>query len=233
MRSDSFLFAIGVLAIVVMGSLIALVILYPQGLHAAQTAKHISISASGIAYASPQTAMLYAMINGSGYTPAVATLNLSNTLSVFNSTILGYIGNNSSDITTQSYSLRKVYNKTAYEATEYVVVDIPNINNVSNILGLLSKVNDVYVGKVTSQLSGSQTSSMIKSALSLAVQNATAQAQAIAGNQSLSVLNVSIYSSPIYPYSAFASAIPSGNGQLYFNGRQGVSETVSMEFSYR
>ncbi len=226
-------FLIGALALLIMGTLIALFILYPSGVLESQQAKHISISADGIEYASPQTATLYATMNGSGESPAIAASSLAVTINEFNFTVLKYIGGNSSGITTQSYSLQKVYNKTEYQATESVLVSIPSIDNVSPVLSALSSVSNVYVNQVTAQLSGSQTAAMIKGALVLAVQNATAQAQAIAGNSTLIIDNISVYGNQIYPY-AFAASAPAANGeQLYFNGRHGVKETVSVEFSYR
>ncbi len=234
MRTDAFLFVIAVLAVLVVGAVLALSILYPNGVPEARQAGRISISASGIAYASPSMATMYVTINGSGYTPAMATANLSETMDAFNSTVLKYIGGNMSGITTQSYSMRKVYNRTAYQAAEFVAVSIPNIGNVSPILGSISAINNVYVDQVEAQLSGSQTGAMINDALSQAVQNATSQAQEIAKNSTLTITNISVYSTPKYFYYPLAAAAGAGtNGQLYFNGRQGVRETVSIEFLYR
>ena len=234
MRTDAFLFVIAVFAVFVIGLVLILSILYPNGMPESQQAKHISISASGMAYASPSRATMYVMINGSGYTPAIATANLSDTIDAFNSTVLKYIGGNSSGITTQSYSLRKVYNKTAYQVTEFMAVSIPNIDNVSPLLGSISAINNVYVNQVEAQLSGIQTGTMIRNALSLAVQNATSQAQAIAGNSTLIITNISVYSTPTYFYYPLAAQqAVENNGQLYFNGRQGVRETISVRFLYR
>ncbi|MCL4365293.1 MAG: SIMPL domain-containing protein [Candidatus Marsarchaeota archaeon] len=234
MKTDAFLFVIAVLAVLVVGAMLALSILYPNGAQGPQQARRISISASGIAYASPSMATMYVMINGSGYTPAMATANLSDTMNAFNSTVLKYIEGNVSGITTQSYSMRKVYNRTAYQATEFVTVSIPDIGNVSPLLGSISSINNVYVDQVEARLSGNQTSAMINDALSMAVQNATSQAREIAGNSTLTITNVSVYGTPRYFYYPLAAAAEAGtNGQLYFNGRQGVRETVSIEFLYR
>lgn len=234
MKSDFLLFAIGVFAILVMGVVIGLNMLYPNGVSHGQQNARISVSASGIAYGSPQAATLYVLINGSGNTPEIATSNLSLSLSAFNSTVSKYIGGNLSRITTQSYSLQKVYNTTMYQASEYVSVSIPNIASISSLLGALSTINNVYINQVSADLSGQQVAAMTNEALKLALQNATAQAQTLAGNSTLTITNISTIQSGPYPsYRYFsAAANTAGGNPIYFSGRQAVEETVNVQFSY-
>lgn len=235
MKADSFLFIIAVLAILVMGILLALTIAYPQGL-LSHNMTYVTVTGSGVAYAIPSNATIFVTLNGTGSTPAIATSNLSLTLNEFNYTILKYAGGNSSRITTQSYSLYKVYNKSAYSATETVSVSIPSISNVTPALTALSLIQNVYINSVSSQLSQQQTAALTSSALQSALDNATAQAEQLSGNAVLYQKNVTVSKNYIYYpyYSLAANANPvSGQGPLYFNGREGVSEQVTVVFTHR
>jgi uncharacterized protein YggE len=234
MKAETLLFMVTVVAILVLGAVVALVTVMPAGAKSASSS-YITVTASGMAYASPQNATVYVTMNGSGNDSAIATANLSLALSNFNYTVMKYVGGNSSRITTESYTLYKVYNKSAYVATESVSVSLPAIQNVSAMLGELSHLKNTYINGVDAKLSAQQVSQLTGSALSSALNNATSQAQVLAGSAALTVRNITVSKGyPVYPYGSFASsAAPApGPSPIFYNGRQGVVEEVTVQYSY-
>lgn len=211
--------------------------LYPNGILESQGLTYITVSASGVSYGYPQVATIYLRMNGTGSNAAIATANLSLTLNQFNFTMAKYLGNNSSGMSTQSYSLQRIYNSSKYEASEIVSLSVPQIANVSPMLGALSLIQNVYVIQTSSSLSNQQSEQLMQSALSLAIQNATSQAQVAAGSNAISIKNVTVskgYVYPVYP-AAYSGGFNSASVQnpLFFNGREGVREQVTIEFAYR
>jgi uncharacterized protein YggE len=231
-KTESMLFLIAVFAIFVMGSLIGLGILYPSGLSQNSGETYITVSATGSAQAAPQLATLSVLMNGTGSSPAIATSNLSLTLTQFNYSISPYIESNSSRITAQSYSVYK-YNTSRYVATESVSVSLPNVLNTSSILGSLSQINGVYIHGVNTQFSREQFNILSQQALSAAMVNATAQAAVLAPNKTLSVRNITISSSYTYPYSFLANTAGASKSPIFFSGIEAVTKTVTVVFSYR
>jgi len=214
-----------------MALVLVIAVLFPQGIES-QGLKYITVTASGTSYSYPQSAALYVTLNATGSDAAIATSNLSLTLSQFNYTVAKYIGGNSSRISTQSYYLQKVWNSSKYEAVEEVSISVPQIQNVSPLLGTLSLIQNVYIDQVSSMLTSQQVSQLTQSALGAAMQNATAQAQAVAGaNSTIIVKNVTISRSYVYPFPTAAAAGSSQN-PIFFNGREGVEEQVTVLFSY-
>ena len=207
-------------------------ILYPHGLINQQTS--IVVSASGSAAAAPQHATLLVFVNGTGATTAIATSNLSQTLNTLNSTISPYIGVNASLINTQSYSLWQSRNGT-YVATESVSVSLPNILNVSKILGSLSLVKNVYIQGVGTQFSPQQVNSLTQQALKLAMANATNQAATLSPNKTITIRNISVSRSFYYPYHPLglgASSVSAAQNPLFFSGRSSITETVTVVFTH-
>ncbi|MHB1830101.1 MAG: SIMPL domain-containing protein [Candidatus Micrarchaeaceae archaeon] len=228
---------LALIAILAMASVLMAGVLYPNGIFGSQGLTHLTVSASGVSYGYPQVATIYVKMNGTGNNAAIAAANLSLTLSQFNFTILKYLNNNSSRISTQSYSLQRVYNSSKYEASEMVSLSVPQVANVSAILGTLSLIQNVFVIQTSSSLSSQQSEQLIQSALGLAIQNATSQAQVAAGSNEISIKNMTVskgYVYPMYPaaYSAGANA-GSAQNPLFFNGREGVQEQVTVEFVYK
>jgi uncharacterized protein YggE len=171
-----------------------------------------------------------------------ATSNISSTLKVLNYSLAQFIGGNLSDIKTTAYSLRKSYNvsrnEATYTATELLQVTIPEVGNVSTLLGTISAIQDVYVTSVSAQLTDAQISALRYEALSYALQNATAQAQTLAGGQ-VYVGNVTVNSFAYYPFAAsggFAASQTLGTsagqlpGPIFSAGRSSVTESISAVF---
>ena len=228
------MFIIAITAIVVMAIVLALSILYPNGAFQNHGLTYLKITASGTDYAYPQSATVYVSMNGTGATAAIATSNLTLTLNQFNYTVAKYIGNNSSRITTQSYSLQKIYNSSNYKATELVSVSIPQVQNVTPLLTTLSLIQNVYIGQVLAQLANSQISTLTQSALAQALQNATGQAAVLSGNRTLTIRNMTVSRNYVYPYPLYSNAgvSASGSNPIFFNGRQGVQEQITVVYSY-
>ena len=235
MRTETTIVVFAFLALIFFGVAVLLDIAYPHGIQ--QQSGTIDVSATGIAYGYPSRAVLALFINSSGSTPEIATSNLSFSISMLNNTLLKFIDNNFSLIKTESYSMFKQPNSSRYVALEQLEASIPNINNISDVLQSIAPVPNVYVSGVQSILSDNQTNVLREQALSLALANATSQAQTIAGNDTyISIRNVTINGYTIYPYTAFAGAlVPSfkGASPIFFSGITGVKESVSVVFSFK
>lgn len=237
---------ISILVIIV---LLAMAFLVSQGLSGTSIAHKtytISISATGASSAYPQSALMYLFINGSGKTAQAATQNISLTLSAVNGTLLKYVDGNASAISTESYSLSRYSNATlntsGYTAAETVGVKIPEVSNVSYLVGELSLIPDVYVSSVSAQLTSAQIAALRSEAISLAVQNATQQAQVVAGlGVSISLGNVTVNSYGIYPLGAsypvassggFQSSAVAPSSPVFYAGQSEITESVSTTFYY-
>jgi uncharacterized protein YggE len=69
----------------------------------------ISVSADGSASAVPSMAQIYVYMNATGATASAATMNLSNEIAAFNSSIAPYLDGNRSLIKSSSFSVTKPY----------------------------------------------------------------------------------------------------------------------------
>lgn len=235
MKTETYLLIIAILAILVMGAVLATAVLYPNGVASlGGRSNYITVSAQGFAYGYPTQAILYLSLNGSGPTASIATTNASLTLQRLNYSVKGYVNGNLSLIKTLSYSLFKVRNSTQYEVVESLKVTIPNINNASAALGNLSSINNVYVNSVSPVLSNSQIKAMIGEALSDALANATAQAKVLANNATVTTHNISVSSYYVFPSFNSGAALPSGaQASLFYSGQNQVSESITASFSYK
>ena len=228
------LFIIAIVAIVAMAIILILSVLYPNGTFQNQGLTYVRVTASGTAYDYPQSATIYVSMNGTGATSAIATSNLTLTLNEFNFTVAKYIGDNTSRIRTQSYSLRKIWNSSNYEATELVSVTIPQVQNVTPLLTTLSLIQDVYISQVSAQLTNTQANTLTQEALSQALQNATAQATVLSENRTVTIRNITVSRNYVYPFPMYSNAGVSSAQQnsIFFNGRQGIEEQVTVVYSY-
>ncbi len=234
MKNDALVFAIAAIALLVLGSLLAMSILSQRPSFVGNLS-YITVSASGTSYATAQNATIYVSMNGTGASGAEATANLSVVLEDFNSTVLKYIGGNRSLITTQSYTLYRAYNSTNYTAAETVAVTVPHIGNVAALLGALSHVRSAYIGGVSAMLSPQLADQLTNNALSIALQNATSQAQILAGAMPVTVMNITVsgpYVFPIVGYSTAGSGAASGRSPIFYSARQGVTQRVTVLYSY-
>lgn len=213
----------------------------------------LTITASGTASAPPTRSALTVSLQGLGKTAAVATANLTNETNQLNSSILKYINNNASLITTtyfnlyqsqgyyytQSQGYYNTYN--GYIATEQVSIQVPNLKNLSKIIGALSSIKNLTIYSYQATLSNSQITQLRSAALSNATANATSQAYAVLPNKSLTVINVSINNYRYYPIyingAALKSAVTSpstvnATGPQLYGGTTSVTESVTITFSY-
>ena len=218
--------------IIVAGIIISLFVLYPKGL-SPSSKNYIFVSASGFAYGTATQAQLYLTVNGTGSTTQVATANISLTLAKINASLSRYLNGNMSLAQTQYYNIYKQYNRSGFVATTQLLINIPNINNVTPILTDLSYVPNVYINNVQAKLSDQDVTRLRNEALTSAMENATSQARVIAGNQTLAPTNITISSYVVYPYQyyygAAASAAP---GPAYFPGINQVRESINVVFRY-
>ncbi len=181
----------------------------------------------------PAQGLIYLYVNGTGGTEHIANDNLSLTLEILNSSVLKYIGGNLSNIVTQNYYINKVKNSSEYQAVEYLQITITDVKNMSAVLSTISKINNTYVTGAYAQLSPQQLTNMRTTALSKALSNATAQAEALENNASIKVENITV-GQPRFPVfiAAQTSSASSGaqSGQLFYYGEQGITETVTATF---
>lgn len=231
MKGEHIVSIIAVLAILIMGGVLILSVLYPNGI-LPNNGSTLTISASGSASGIPQQGMITLYVNSTGTTSAIATANLSLTLLQVNTTLLKYT--NSSGISTNYYSLWKEPNSSLYVASEYMGAQLQNVSSITPALQALSAYPNVFVSGVSSQFSNAQTAELSNRALQLALSNATAQAEALTGNAVLTVRNITVNTyHPIFPYTLDASAASSGaNLPLFFNGKETITETVQVTFAY-
>ena len=233
MKTEKPFAIVAIIALAITGVVLVTAVLYPQGVASANRVNYIMVSASGFASSRPSQAVVSLTINGSGATTAIATTNISVTLNALNSSLEKYVNGNTTLIKTLSYSLYKVYNESVYTAVESLQVKIPNIQNVSPLLGEISLVPNVYVSDVSATLSDLQVTLLRNLALQNALANATAQAQALAGNKILTMHNITVNSYYVYPYSMGASAaLKSDVTPAFFGGENKVAESITTSFSY-
>ncbi len=206
--------------------------------HSSPLLHTISVSATGTASAAPTQAILYILINGTGGTTAIATANLTATLNAFNSSIAPYINYNISHITTSSYSVFKPYpyNNTAnipYRAQEYLNIGIPDISNLSVFLGVISETPNVYVKSAFASFNEIQKSGLRSSAYIKAMDNATAQASAIAkaeGYSDITMINVTTSNGHIFLTTI--AGIPFHTDLPYYANKGNLTVSVNAVFKY-
>jgi len=210
----------------------------------------IMVTATGTASASPSVAMMYIMINGTGNTAALANTNLSASVEEFNATIMPFLNGNVSKIQTQSYQVYQPTNCTYsnlsyqckkldyYVATESVLVTIPNIGNASEAAAQLLTIPNLQLQSVQAVLSDSQKTALNQQALSKALENATSQATALAGNERVVVENITVQSSYVYyPYALNAASGASGsvaraiNSTAFYGGTASAQKSIYVVFS--
>lgn len=124
------------------------------------------------------------------------------------------------------------YNQTAYVAAQSVVATIPNINNVSSAFTSVSNIPNVYSQSLSQKISSKQSATLMNLSLSSALENATSQAQILAGSaNNVQVINVSVSGGPVYYPSYFTNgAQASSSGSSFFAGRVGVTRSVNVVF---
>jgi uncharacterized protein YggE len=126
-----------------------------------------------------------------------------------------------------------------YVATEELTLTIPNINNVSAVLGATAAIPNIYVTSTGSMLNQSQISTLRTQALTLALSNATSQADAlIGGGNKIYSTNITVDNYYTYPYLYSAGVAEGGSGAnstispQYYGGTNKVTEEISVTFNY-
>jgi uncharacterized protein YggE len=230
MKNGSMNWVTGAIGIIALFAFLSILVLFPNGLTQKQVEFRVGVTASGAAYALPQQIGLSLYVNGTGTTTAAAVANLSASTSQLNQTLQGLVANNASDIQTTYYSVNKKYNSTYYVATEGIQVKVPS-GTVSSAISQISLVPGVQIATVTPMLTPGQQKGLIKLALAGALANATAQAQVLAGNATITLGNVTTYSNFIGGYPSFlASSNSAAAAPVFFNSELGVFEQVSATF---
>ncbi len=232
MKSDTPMLVVSVIAIVAIGTVLSLAILYPSGFNSNHT-KTVTVSSTGYAVANPSEGLLYLSITGTGNTTTEAYSNFSSSVSVFNTTMAPYINDNFSLVKTTNYQTYKIYNESRYAVSESLKITIPNISDMSSIFTSLSSINAISVSSTTSQITSLQRKNMTNQALALAMMNATQEALALTNNATIYPVNITLVDSYVYPVLPLAmstSANPST--QTFFPGQYQVVERVLVTFSY-
>lgn len=213
----------------------------------------IMISSSGTVTASPAQAQVYLFANATGNTSASAVANLSSITGAINATIMPLAGYNGSRIQTTSYNVYApgpCYNYTSpyyypgrycrpalspifFVATESVTITLPDVNRINDALTGLSQVQGVSINNVAAVLSQQQQTLLGQQALSLALSNATAQAEALTNGARLTVQNITInYGGIYYPF-AYGGSVANGKSsynQTFFSGTATVTKSISAVF---
>ncbi|MDE1857308.1 MAG: SIMPL domain-containing protein [Candidatus Micrarchaeota archaeon] len=230
MKSENLFAIVGLIAIIALAAAVLVAVAYPGGVKGPQE-RFITVYASGLASAVPQQGVVYIVVNGTGPTSQSAVQNLTATMTSLNTTLVKYVNGNYSNIATQSYYVYKRYNATGYEATESVTVQVPNVSTTSSLLGAVSLIPNAYVQGVNSKLSDWQENALRTMALQNAVENATTQAQAVAGpSATVTPANITVSNFQVYPY-GLASA-SNAAGPAYYQGTGKVVVQISAMFRY-
>ncbi len=233
MKTEHITTLIAIIAILVLGLALWISILYPSGgIAQKMQGSTIKVTATGSVSQYPAVGVIYATINGSGKTTAIANDNLSLAYANLNSSVFQYIGKNSSNIQTQYYYTSKVYNESRYQAIENVKITLSSSKNISDVLNILASINNVQVTQASAKLSDSQIESMRSSALSLALENATQQAETLSNNATLVVQNITVGQAvmPVFPTVSLSTA--KSYPTVFSYGNQGLTETVTVIFAH-
>ncbi|MEM0201378.1 MAG: SIMPL domain-containing protein [Candidatus Micrarchaeaceae archaeon] len=232
MKTEHITTLIAVIAILVLGLALWISILYPQGSVSQNLQKNtIKVTGTGTAYGYPAEGVVYATLNGTGATTAIANDNLSLTFANVNSSIFQFIGKNTSNIQTQYYYTSKIFNSSRYQAIENIKIIINSSKNISNVLDLLSNIKNVQITQAMAQLSSSQMNNMRNEALKLALNNATQQAEDLSNNATLNEQNITVGQSiiPVFPEISLSSVDYSN---VFSYGNQGLTESVTVVFTH-
>ncbi len=205
----------------------------------------IFITASGSASALPAFATVFVNVQAFGSNPAAATNNISFALHDLNASVLRYINGNLSNIRTTSFNIynrsnfytRNISIKKPYVAQESLSIKVPNIDNISNIIGAISGVNGTSITNVVENLSSAQISSLRANALSIALQNATSQADILSQNKTLIIKNITVDYYHFYPFSLSSQAFMTSSATAqqipsFFIGNDTVTQSITVTFSF-
>jgi uncharacterized protein YggE len=233
-ENDSIIASVAIIAIIAMAAVLLFSTLSYRTMlkpaSATSASGNITLTATGSVSAAPMQATLYLNINATGSTASAATANLSAYASSLNSTLSKFIVMNGTSIKTTSYSLYRVYNSTAYAASQGIEVMAP-LNATPSILSAISAVKGISISNIAIGLSSQQSASMRSIALSMAMQNATSQAQAVAGIYApVRLTNLVINSGSIIYPGAYAQKF-TPNAEI-FPGTASVTESVTATFAY-
>jgi uncharacterized protein YggE len=218
-----------------------------------QHQRTITVTAVGTASANPSMAELDILLNATGNTVYLANANLSAIANELNATLLPFLNGNASRIQTVYYSVYQPTNCTYvspayyckesklpyYAATESIEALMPNIANVSDAITAVSGIPDLQIQDVQAQLSEGQQAVLSREALSQAVENATSQAEIVAGSgTSISIENITVQYSQVYcsgcMFGASSGAVAQGaSPSAFFGGRASVQKNVYVVFSMR
>ncbi len=221
----------------------------------------IFISASGSVSENPSQAVISLFLNATGNTASIAVSNLSVNTNYLNSTVLSLVGNNASLIQTTSYNVYvppRCTNSTYYYypnrncipasapiyyvATESIQITLPKVSDVGRAITLLTSIAGLSINNVAAKLSPQQQQNMSQQALSLALSNATSQAQLLSSGRKVIVQNITVLGNNIYyPYNLYGNlyslgvfssgSVLSGPNQTFFAGRATITKSISIVFS--
>ncbi len=229
-----------IVAFVAVVLIVSVFVLFPNGFGAQSSRKVISVSAIGAAYGSPDQAVIYLYVNGTGSTSRKAVLNLSSTLGVLNNTLMRYTGNNASMVSTEGYSVSRAFNSSSYEAYESLKVTIVDINDTVAALLNISSVPNVYISSVEPGVSSQKAGALRSEAINYAIANATSMADAVSSNVALYNVTINsyygVYPYPIMLYGAQLDSpqnITANVNSLFYSGKISVEESVDAEFIYK
>jgi uncharacterized protein YggE len=109
------------------------------------------------------------------------------------------------------------------------------VQRISALLGALSNISNVYVSGEYTMLSASQSGGLRSDALSSAIANATSQAHAVVGwNTIITPTNITVDTYRVYPIYGASSGLtsPQSSNLAFYPGTAEITGTVSVIFSY-
>ncbi|MDE1868898.1 MAG: SIMPL domain-containing protein [Candidatus Micrarchaeota archaeon] len=235
MKAEMKLAEFAVLGVIIIAALLVIGLVWVLPAVSSVHSGNIAVYATGAAYSVPTQSVLYITVNATGNTTQAATQNLASELSSFNTTVARFINNNWTLVSTQSYNIYKIYNMSGYRATESIALTLPNISDSGAAIGALSSIQNVFVTNIQTSMPDWQITMLRTSALQYALQNATSQARALAGNSPISVANISINSYNVFPYSGYLanSAQSAASNPAFYTGRSKVVEAITVNFNYK
>lgn len=200
----------------------------------------ISVGAAGEVTAEPDRAILYVGVEATADDPETARERVAENVSTLKEA-LAEIGIDDDQVTTQHYTIREDRESrrgdteaTKYRAIHSFEIDIDNVDEVGTVIETAVNSGATNVGRVQFTLSDKSRSELREQALANAMSNARDDAEILAENANLTivdVVSVSTNSGNVHPYRAEADMAASGTSTNIESGPVTVSAQIQVTYN--
>jgi uncharacterized protein YggE len=200
----------------------------------------ISVGATGEVTAEPDRAILHVGVEANADDPETARERVAENVSTLRDA-LADVGLDSEQVTTQHYTIREDREsrrddtrETTYRAIHQFEINVENVDEVGTVIETAVNNGATNVGRVQFTLSEESRADLREQALSNAMSNARDDAQLLAENANLTVVDVksaSTGSGNVQPYRAEADMAASGASTDIESGPVSVSAQVQVTYN--